>query len=191
MDKQKSPLTESVKDEQFTYPRCHLDSHCCALSRIPSYPRQLNVCHHVAEYFARRHLTAPSAVHLPYCFPPGSQPPGLSVGSYNGLISASSVSLVCMIHFFSAHVKGFAPKTSICTSRGAASKQNTAHFTNTPQTAVSPKYTPYHTRNVYTVHILRLLSYVPRLWSSRSRISLFVSKKASAAGEVKASFMMR
>ena len=131
-DKQKSPLTESVKDEQFTYPRCHLDSHCCALSRIPTYPRQLNVCHHVAEYFARRHLTAPSAVHLPYCFPPGSQPPGLSVGSYNGLISASSVSLVCMIHFFSAHVKGFGSKTSICTSRGAASKQNIAHFTNIP-----------------------------------------------------------
>ena len=52
-----------------------------ALGRIPSYPRQLT---YACTSQNTRHcvpLTAPSAVHLTTCFPPGSQPSGLSVGA--------------------------------------------------------------------------------------------------------------
>lgn len=38
-----------------------------------------DVCPHVAEYFAKSHLTAPSAVHLTACFLPASQHRRLSV----------------------------------------------------------------------------------------------------------------
>ena len=51
----------------------------CALSRIPTYPRQLTYAHTLQNTLENIHLTAPSAVHLPTCFSSGSQLPGLSV----------------------------------------------------------------------------------------------------------------
>ena len=50
-----------------------------ALSRIPTYPRQMTSACNVAEYFVKSHLTAPSAVHLTTCFLPDSQQHRLSV----------------------------------------------------------------------------------------------------------------
>ena len=50
-----------------------------ALSRIPTYPRQLTYAHTLQNTLENIHLTAPSAVHLPTCFSSGSQLPGLSV----------------------------------------------------------------------------------------------------------------
>lgn len=50
-----------------------------ALSRIPTYPRQMTSACNVAEYFVKSHLTAPSAVHLTTCFLPDSQHHRLSV----------------------------------------------------------------------------------------------------------------
>ena len=50
-----------------------------ALSRIPTYPRQMTSACNVAEYFVKSHLTAPSAVHLTTCFSPDSQHHRLSV----------------------------------------------------------------------------------------------------------------
>ena len=50
-----------------------------ALSRIPTYPRQLTYAHTLQNTLENIHLTAPSAVHLTTCFSPGSQLPRLSV----------------------------------------------------------------------------------------------------------------
>ncbi len=80
------------------YPRCHLDSCTHALSKILPYLWQLTyaltsqntLCQpsHTTEKicyqahhppYGSTHLTAPSAVHLPICFSPGSQLPRLSV----------------------------------------------------------------------------------------------------------------
>ena len=50
-----------------------------ALSRIPTYPRQLTYAHTLQNTLENIHLTAPSAVHLTTCFLPDSQHLRLSV----------------------------------------------------------------------------------------------------------------
>ena len=50
-----------------------------ALSRIPTYPRQLTHAHALQNTLCFSHLTAPSAVHLTTCFLPDSQHRRLSV----------------------------------------------------------------------------------------------------------------
>ena len=52
-----------------------------------------DVCLYVAVFpeASAFYPTAPSAVHLTYCFTPGSHLPGLSVEAYSVFISASLV----------------------------------------------------------------------------------------------------
>ena len=52
----------------------------------------------------------------------------------------------------------------------------------------SPKKSLYHTRNIYIAQILRLLSFLPFLWSSSSLTISSTLKNSAAAGDVKASF---
>lgn len=57
----------------------------CTLDGIPTYPRQLTHAHALQNTQMKHPLTAPSAVHLKNCVPPGSQHPGLSVGARSTL----------------------------------------------------------------------------------------------------------
>ena len=80
--KKKTSLTEiySLSRTNRNYPRCHLDSRQWrrALSRVPTYPRQLTYAH-TSQNTWPKSLTAPSAVHLTTCFLPDSQHRRLSV----------------------------------------------------------------------------------------------------------------
>ena len=71
-------------------PRCHLASRFdqCPLRSACTLPDLDGVLPSRHTRFLSR---APSAVHLMYRFPPGSQLPGLSVGSCRTVISASTV----------------------------------------------------------------------------------------------------
>ena len=82
-DKTKTPLTEiyvlSRTNKTLIRGATLIHGMTRALSRIPTYPRQMTSACNVAEYFVKSHLTAPSAVHLTTCFSPDSQHHRLSV----------------------------------------------------------------------------------------------------------------
>lgn len=75
-----------------------------ALSRIPTYPRQLTYAHTLQNTLGKRsHLTAPSAVHLTTCFLPDSQHLRLSV---KALLPLSPLQRFTMLNCFGFYHKG-------------------------------------------------------------------------------------
>ena len=79
-------------------PRCHLASRFdpCPLRSACTLPGLDGA---LPSRDTRCLSRAPSAVHLMHCFPPGSQPPGLSVGSCRTVISASTVFIwLCLLY---------------------------------------------------------------------------------------------
>ena len=87
--RKKMPLTIACQGRK-NFPRCHLASRSdpCTLRSACTLPDLDGVPPSRHTRFLSR---APSAVHLMHWFPPGSQPPGLSVGSTYTVISASTV----------------------------------------------------------------------------------------------------
>jgi len=81
--------------------RCHLDSRIKihALSRIPSYPRQLTYAHTLQATGQDKNLpfTAPSAGHLMICFQPGFHLAQALCVSIITFTSASSVFAIYLI----------------------------------------------------------------------------------------------
>ena len=86
--KQKAP--DNCLSRTKKLPRCHLASRFdpCPLRSACTLPDHDGV---PPSHDTRCLSHAPSAVHLMRRFPPGSQPPGLSVGSFHTVISASTV----------------------------------------------------------------------------------------------------
>ena len=95
---QRKKIPDNCLSRTKKFPRCHLASRfdpcplrsACTLPDLNGVPPSRDT---------RCLSRAPSAVHLMHCFPPGSQPPGLSVGSCRTVISASTVFIwLCLLY---------------------------------------------------------------------------------------------
>ena len=86
----KQKIPDNCLSRTKKFPRCHLASRFdpCPLRSACTLPGLDGA---LPSRDTRCLSRAPSAVHLMHCIPPGSQPPGLSVGSCRTVISASTV----------------------------------------------------------------------------------------------------